>query len=114
MGEQLARVGPAVALKLPDLAGGEDGDDALPVVGLEVLGAVDEDEAQRGAGGDGGHGARRVQDVAGGAGAARGLELARLEERLDVGHAQEGRGRGREQDDGLEPARRCRCGFLEP
>lgn len=62
--KQLGGVGPAVRLELPDLAGGEDGDDARPVVRLEVLGAVDEDKAQRRPRRHARHRPRRVQDVA--------------------------------------------------
>lgn len=56
--EQLRRRRPLVRLELPQLAGGEDGDDAVPVLGAEVGGCVDEDEAHvlLGDGGGGGGG----------------------------------------------------------
>lgn len=49
--EEFRRMGPLVVLELPCLAGGEDRDEALPVVGLEVGRVVDEDEAGGFAGG---------------------------------------------------------------
>jgi hypothetical protein len=45
VGKQLRGVGPLVTLKLPGLARGEDGNNPLPVVGLELIWGVDEDEA---------------------------------------------------------------------
>ena len=45
--EELGWVLPLVAFELPELAGGEDSDDALPGVGTELLGGVNEDEAYR-------------------------------------------------------------------
>lgn len=45
VGKQLGSVGPLVTLKLPGLARGEDGNNSLPVVGLELIWSVDEDEA---------------------------------------------------------------------
>ena len=101
--EQLGGVGPAVRLELPDLAGGEDGDDTRPVVGLEVLGAVNQNEAQRRARRHARHRPRRVQDVARRARARRRLEHPGLEERLDVRHPQQRGRRRRQQDDWLEP-----------
>ena len=50
--KQLCWLRPLVALELPCLAGGEDSDDARPVVGLELVGSVDEDEAERARGVD--------------------------------------------------------------
>lgn len=100
--EQLGRVAPPVVLELPGLARGEDGHDAVPVLGFELLRALDEDEAHRTRGVNVLHHARHVEH--------RGRRVvvwrhvsAVLEERLDVGHAQEGRGRWREEDDGVGP-----------
>lgn len=42
--EQLRRRRPLVRLELPGLAGCEDGDEAVPVLGLEVGRAIDDDE----------------------------------------------------------------------
>ena len=69
--EELVGAAPLVVLELPALARGEDGDDAVPVLGLEVLGALDQDEAHR---------PRRV-DV--------------LHQPVDVQHARARRARGR-------------------
>jgi hypothetical protein len=55
MREQVRRVRPLVTLKLPCLASCEDRDDALPVIGLELVGCVDEDEAEGALGVDRGH-----------------------------------------------------------
>ena len=60
--EQLGRVAVLVRLELPGLAGGEDGDDARPVGGLESRGAVDEDEGH-GRAGNRGHHALDLQHV---------------------------------------------------
>lgn len=103
--EEVVGVGPAVLLELPRLARREDGHDAVPVLLLELLGALDQDEAHRAVrvnvlavAVDVQHGrARRRTRV----GAVGGHELTALEERLDVGHAEEGGGRGRQEDDGV-------------
>ena len=97
MPEQLRRRLPLVAAKLPRLARGEDGDDAAPVVGLELLGGIDKDEAQGPRRVDGREQARDVQDCGSGAGGAGEGAVwrdvgARFEERFDVRHAQERRG----------------------
>lgn len=52
--KQLGRMLPLVALELPGLPRGKDGDDAGPVVGFELLGGVDDDEAEGAGGVDGG------------------------------------------------------------
>ena len=103
--EQLGGRGPLVRLELPRLAGGEDGDEAAPVIRAEVGGAVDEDEAggfsggaesaRCGAGwvGEGAQRARDVEDVGvghGEGGVVGGHEDAVLEEGPHVGHADEG------------------------
>lgn len=90
--EQVGGVLPLVALELPRLAGGEDGDDAAPVVGLELLRGVDEDEAQGPLGVDVGEEARDVQDHGGRAGGAGEAAFGRhvgagFEEGFDVRHA---------------------------
>lgn len=51
---------PLVALELPRLARGEDGDHAVPVVRLELLRRVNKDEAERAVGVDSGEEARHV------------------------------------------------------
>lgn len=90
MAEQIGGVLPLVALELPGLAGGEDGDDARPVVWLEVVGGFDEDEAERAGGVDGVEHAVDVQDVeAGACGAGWGAVDAVDEEGFDVAEAEE-------------------------
>lgn len=51
---------PLVILKLPRLACCEHRDDSIPVIGFELLGGVDEDEAERAVGVDGREQARDV------------------------------------------------------
>lgn len=63
MVEELSRLTPLVSLELPSLAGCEDGDDAIPVVGLEVIRRLDENETQGAGGFDGWHEAVDVEDV---------------------------------------------------
>ena len=63
MVEELGRLTPLVTLELPGLAGREDGDNAVPVVGLEVIRRLDENETQRAGGFDGWHEAVDVEDV---------------------------------------------------
>jgi hypothetical protein len=106
VGKQLRCIGPLVALKLPGLTRCEDGNNPLPIVGLELIGGVDEDEAQRALGIDGPHWPLGVQDVCADAGAVGWNVDAALKELLDVGHAEEGGGGGGEEDDGLEAATR--------
>lgn len=50
--EELRRLLPLVAFKLPDLACGKDGDDARPILGLELFGRLDDDEAHGASGVD--------------------------------------------------------------
>lgn len=45
--EQLGRVAPLIVLELPALAGGEDGNYTIPVLGFELLRALDENEPHR-------------------------------------------------------------------
>lgn len=45
--EEIGRMGPLVTLELPSLTGGEDGNNAVPVVGLEVIRRLDKDETER-------------------------------------------------------------------
>lgn len=52
--EEVRWILPLVAFELPGLAGGEDGYDAAPVVGFELLWGVDEDEAEGALGVDAG------------------------------------------------------------
>lgn len=109
--EELIGVAPLVILKLPRLARGENADDAVPVLRLELLGTLDEDEAQGPRRVDVGHAALHVEHAGrrGGRVRVRGHELAVLEEGADVGEAEKGRGGGREEDDGVwSPG----CGFL--
>ncbi len=106
--EELVRVTPLVTLELPALAGGEDGDDAVPVLGLELLRALDQDEAHR---------PRRVdvleQSVDVQHARARRARRRRvrwhvlpaLKEGFYVGHAQQRRCGGGEQNDGIGPLR---------
>lgn len=107
MAEELGWVRPFVVLELPDLAGGKDCDDARPVLGLELFWAVDDDEARGADWVDGWDEAGQVEDVC-----ARGVERVRgwckdstLEELLDVAHAEESRGRWRDQDNWVWSAR---------
>ncbi len=86
------------------MAGGEDGDDAVPVVGFELLGGVDEDEAEGAVGVDGGEEAGEVQDVGVGGGGVWGGVEAVGEEGFDVREAEEGGGGGGEEDDGVRAA----------
>lgn len=51
--EQFGRGLPLVATELPRLARGEDGHDAAPIVGFELLRGVNEDEAKGSCGVDG-------------------------------------------------------------
>lgn len=46
MPEEFRWVLPFIAAELPCLARGEDGHDAVPIVGFELLRGVDEDEAE--------------------------------------------------------------------
>lgn len=55
--EEFRRICPLVALELPRLAGCEDCYDARPVVGLEMVELINEDEAQRARRIDGGQSA---------------------------------------------------------
>ena len=68
MSKEFNRLLPLVAFELPDLAGGEDGDDTRPVLGLELFGGVDEDESDGTCGVDGGEDAGDVEDGGRGAG----------------------------------------------
>jgi len=109
MPEQIRRVLPLVALELPRLACRQHRDDAVPVVGLELLGSVDDDEAQRPVRVDARQQPRDVQDRGGGArgageGGVRGDVGPGFEEGFDVRHAQQGGGGGGEQDDGVGSA----------
>ena len=61
--EQLSRLTPLVALELPSLTGRENRYDAIPVIGFEVVGGFDEDEADGAEGVDGGHEAVYVEDI---------------------------------------------------
>lgn len=45
--EQIIGVAPLVVLELPRLAGCEDGYHTIPVLGLELFGALDQDESHR-------------------------------------------------------------------
>lgn len=94
---------PFIAAELPCLTRGEDGHDAVPVVGFELLRGVDEDEAESAGGVDARENAGDVQDGGGGAGGAgqgavRGNVGSGFEEGLDVGGAKERGGGGGEED----------------
>ena len=119
--EQLGWRRPLVRFKLPRLARREHGHDTIPVVGLEVRGAVDQDEQRRFAlrgGVDGspccerrrlrgiGYGAQRALDLeeVGACGFGEGVVVwwdvvAVREEGFDIRHAEEGRGGGGDEDD---------------
>lgn len=88
MRKQITRVLPLITLKLPRLARREDRDDALPVVRLELVGRVDEDEAEGALRVYGWHEPRGIQDVGTGHGGCGGgvgrHEDAVLEKLLDV------------------------------
>lgn len=90
------------------MARGEDGDDARPVVGLELLGGVDEDEAQGSLRVDAGQQSGDVQDVGGvggaGVGAVWGNVETGVEEGFNVAHAEEGGCGWGKQDDGIGAA----------
>ena len=89
MVEELGRLTPLVALELPGLAGCEDSDNTVPVVGLEVIRRLDENETQRAGGFDGWHDAVDVENVKGGRrGRGRRGIYTIHEERLDVGQAE--------------------------
>lgn len=107
--EELLRGAPLVVLELPALAGGEDGDDAVPVLGLELLGALHEDEPHRPRGLDVLDQPVDVQHArarrAAGRRRVRRHVRAALEERLHVGHAQERGCGGREEDNWVRPLR---------
>lgn len=77
--EQLHRIIPLVVLKLPRLARRQHRDDAIPVIGFELLGGIDEDEAERAVGIDAREEARDVQN-AGCGGWSWGLVGAAFEE----------------------------------
>lgn len=65
----------------------EDGDDAIPVLGLEAFRGIDDDEADRFYGVDGGDEAGGVEEGVGGGGhaaAVRGDVDSCLEEGFDV------------------------------
>ena len=98
--EEICWLAPAVVLELPRLAGCEDGHHAVPVFGLELLGAFHKDEAHGAVGVDVFHQAGQVQHRGGGIVIWQRV-FAVLEEVSDVGHAEERRGGGREKDDGV-------------
>lgn len=104
MGKKLGSIGPLVTLKLPGLSRCEDGNNPLPIIGLELIRGVDKDEAQRSLWIDGPHGPLCVQDICADTGAVGWHVDATFEELLDVGHSEEGGGGGGEEDDGLETA----------
>lgn len=114
MAEQLHGFPPLVALELPSLACGEDGDDAGPVVWFEHLWCVDDGEAGAAAGGgvgavgvEGAHVTRDLDHVGGAVGGECGVvgghEEAGVEEGFDVGEPEEGGGGGGEEDDWVVP-----------
>lgn len=70
MSKEFRWVLPFIAAELPCLAGGEDGHDAVPVIGLELLRSVDEDEAESPGRVNGRENSGDVQDGGGGAGRA--------------------------------------------
>jgi hypothetical protein len=87
--KELLRLAPLVASELPDLARGEDGDDAIPVVGFELFRAVDDDESVRTpAGVEGPQGTRDVEQISRGLrgklGVVCGHEESGIEKGLDV------------------------------
>lgn len=105
--EQLVGAAPLVVLELPRLPGGEDGHHAVPVLGLELLGALYEDEAQGAVGVDGPDDALDVEHAGCRGAGVGGHEFAVLEEGPRVGHAEERRGRRREEDDGVRSPSRA-------
>lgn len=94
---------PLVILKLPRLPRREHRDDTRPVLGLELLGRVDDDEADGARGVDGRDYASEMQDGGAGAGGGErgvgGDVGSALEEGFDVRHAEKGGGGGRDEDD---------------
>lgn len=88
--EQLGRGRPFVRLELPCLTSGEYRDNAVPVVGLEIGGAVDEDE-DRGFAGCGRVDGAACCDGGGLGGVWNGAESARDLEEVGAGGFGEGR-----------------------
>ena len=69
--KQIRRILPFVRFELPCLSSREDRDDALPVVGLELLGGIDENETKGTVWVDAEYRTGDVQDVGCGARGAR-------------------------------------------
>jgi hypothetical protein len=85
MAKELCWLTPLIALELPRLTSCEDGDNAIPVIGLEVIRRLDKDETQRASRFYGWHDAIDVKDIQGGrsSGGRRSVDTVH-EERLDV------------------------------
>lgn len=89
MAKEVCGVAPFVTLELPSLTGGEDGDNAVPIVGLEVIRRFDENETQRTGRVNGRHDAVDVENVEGSRGCRSGRSVETVhEEGLDVGQAE--------------------------
>lgn len=92
MAKELRWLTPLIALELPRLTSCKDGDNAIPVIGLEVIRRLDKDESQRTGRFYGWHDAIDVEDVQGGrSGRGRRCVDAVHEERLDVRQAKKRR-----------------------
>lgn len=95
---------PFIAAELPCLTRGEDGNDAVPVVGFELLRGVDEDEAESARRVDARENTGDVQDGGSGAGGAGqgavwGNVGSGFEEGFYIGGTKErGGGRGEKDD----------------
>lgn len=83
--KEVTGVAPLVVLELPCLSRGKDRNDAVPVLGLELLGAFDENETHRSVGVDGGDDALHVKHRRGGIACGSGYELSVLEEGSRIG-----------------------------
>ncbi len=69
---------------MPCLTGCEDSDDTVPVIGFELLGGIDEDEAEWAVRVDGWEQACEVEDISVGGGGVWGCVDAVCEEGFDI------------------------------
>ena len=101
MSKEFRRRLPLVGFELPCLPRCEDGDDAGPVVRLELLWGVNQDESEGALGVDGGEEAGDVENVGSGAGGVGGGVGTAVKEGTDVAHTEERRSRRGKKDDGV-------------
>ena len=88
--EQLVGVAPLVVLELPRLTCREHAHHVVPVLGLELLGTLDEEEAQGPRRVDVGHAALHMEHVGRPGARVCGYVFALLEKGARVGEAEEG------------------------